>query len=135
MKSQFTQSFNVPQLAAAVINQLGGWEAFKECAPDIANHGISGGFGGFIYYTETEKFFKKNRSAIQQLAEEMASSLGEDVGGMISNFNCLGRGKDYTSSECCKTLYGNRENDQQVMNALAWFAAEEVARHFVDMVS
>lgn len=131
-KKQFTESFAIPQLASAVINQLGGWYVFKESAADISNHGISGGFGGFIYYTETESFFRKNRAFIQQLAEEMASSLGEDVGDMIANFNCLGCG-NYTASECCKTLYGTRDNDQQIMNALAWFSAEEVARHYADM--
>lgn len=131
-KKEFIKSFTAPQLASAVINQIGGWEAFKQSASDIANYGISGGFGGFIYYTETEQFFRKNRAAIQQLSEEMASILGENVGQMIANFNCLGSGKNYTESDCCKTLYGNRDNDTQIMNALSWFAAEEVARHYAD---
>ncbi len=133
-KKQFTESFYIPQLASAVVNQLGGWGAFKGCASDISNHGLYGGFHGFTHYQETEQFFRKNRASIQKLSDEVAYSLGEDVGKMISNFNCLGRGKDYTASECCKTLYGTRDNDQQIMNALAWFAAEEVARHYADMV-
>lgn len=129
-KKEFIQSFAIPQLASAVVNQLGGWGAFKGCASDISNHGLYGGFHGFTYYQETEQFFRKNRMAIQQLCENMARSLGEDVGQMISNFNSLGRGKNYTASECCKTLYGSRDNDQQIMNALSWFAAEEVAHHY-----
>lgn len=132
-KKEFIQSFAIPQLASAVINQIGGWDSFKESAKDIYNHGINCGFSGFTYYQETEQFFRKNRASIQKLSDEVAYSLGEDVGKMVANFNCLGRGKDYTPSECCKTLYGTRDNNQQIMNALSWFAAEEVARHYAEM--
>ena len=77
---------NAPSIAKAVINQFGGWEQFKESAPDVSNYGIDGGFSGFIYYSETHKFTLKNRAAIVELLEETADSLGVDVVAMVSNF-------------------------------------------------
>jgi len=37
------------------------WESFKNSAPDISDHGISGGFRGFIYYADTVKFAQENK--------------------------------------------------------------------------
>ena len=34
-------------------------DLFATCE-DISSHGIGGGFGGFIYYSETVKFFEDN---------------------------------------------------------------------------
>ena len=59
-----------PKLIRAVVNQFGGWESFKESAEDVTNHGIDGGYGGFVYYNETCAFFKRNRGAIMELAEK-----------------------------------------------------------------
>lgn len=40
---------NIPEsLIRAVVRQMGGWESFKESAPDICRGGIDGGFHGFI---------------------------------------------------------------------------------------
>ena len=68
------------------------------------------------------------------LAEDMADDLGEDVLSMIKGFNCL---KDYelTNSQIGKVLYGkfsNSEHNVYIMNALSWFALEEVARYEMD---
>ena len=51
-------------LVRAVIRQSGGLASFLEKAPDISRHGISGGFGGWIYYSETEPFAKRHRADI-----------------------------------------------------------------------
>ena len=126
------------KLTHAVICQLGGWETAKESLLEIAQHGINGGFCGFVYYSDTVSFFKRHRSDIAKLAENQARELGENVAEMVAGFGCLAgrRGKlaEYLPS-VSRCLYGGRitENDTQVANALAWFAGEEVARAWADM--
>ena len=117
-------------LIRAVVRQSGGWLSFQESAPDIANHGIAGGFGGWIYYTETCQFYAKNQSTIVDLVEDQSDEYGyHSAQDMIKSFNSI----DATLSEIGCTLYGNkRQHDTQVANVLTWFAAEEVARAFVD---
>ena len=144
-------------LVNAVVRQLGG----KESLTDIYNYGIDGGFHGFIYYSETIAFFKRNRKAITQLVEDMANDLGKNPVDMVAGFNCLdgrdmqqlqagnavwitadqrrrARDRDHILSEhrpsITRCLYGGRltDDDTQVANALAWFAGEEVARAFCD---
>lgn len=119
-----------PNLIRAVIRQSGGWPDFQEKATDISNHGIAGGFGGWIYYTETCQFYAKNQNLIVELAEFQADECGyQSAQDMVKGFRSL----DATLSEIGYTLYGTkRQHDTQVANALAWFAAEEVARSFVD---
>lgn len=119
-----------PNLIRAVIRQSGGWQSFQEMAQDIYNHGISGGFGGWIYYTETCQFYAKNQSLIVELVEYQSDEFEyQSAQEMVNSFRSL----DATLSEIGYTLYGNkRQHDTQVANTLAWFAAEEVARSFVD---
>ena len=118
------------KLIRAVVRQSGGWAAFQEMAPDIVNHGIAGGFSGWIYYTETSQFYAKNQSLIIALVEQLADEYGTSTIDFIAGFNCLNTDD---KQEIGKTLYGNkRQHDAQVANALAWFAAEEVIRGFVD---
>lgn len=121
-------------LIRAVVRQLGGWESFTTSAPDITNHGIDGGFHGFMYYTDTVAFAKRNRAHIQTMAKEQASDFGSSVIEMIQNFGCFRNDKP-TESEICTALYGGRSEDgtRSVLNALAWYAGEEVARAFQDM--
>lgn len=117
-------------LIRAVIRQSGGWQSFQESAPDISKHGIAGGFSGWIYYTETCDFYAKNQSTIINLVECQSDEYGyQSAQDMVKGFRSL----DATLSEICYTLHGNKhQHDTQVANALAWFAAEEVARSFVD---
>ena len=113
---------------------MGGWEEFTDRAADVTNHGADGGFGGFIYYSETCAFYAKNRALILKLVKDMADSLGEGVLEMVQNFNCLG--KDFSLDEIGETLYGNKNKHQtQVANALAWFALEEVCRAYDDLAN
>ena len=134
-----------PRLVRAVLRQLNG--DAKDSLRDIANHGVDGGFHGFIYYKDTVAFFKRNRNDIVALVHSMAENLGETPVEMVALFNCLGgpayrKAKDshYKEQEVLREytpsvgrcLYGGRltNDDYQVANALAWFAAEEVARAF-----
>ena len=128
---QFCKNSNIDAgLIRAVVRQSGGWQSFQEMAPDITNHGINGGFSGWIYYTETCQFYAKNQGAIVALVERQYIEYGCSPIDLVSSFRCLDADDKQNVG---KTIYGNkRQHDTQVANALAWFAAEEVARSFVE---
>lgn len=127
---QVCEESNVPsRLVRAVIKQLGGGKEAIETLGDVYHYGADGGFPGFVYYNDTQKFYRRHRAAIVELAEEMASELSENVIEMIKNFGCLRSG--ITTESIAKALYGNVD-DPEVPNALAWFTLEEVARAFYD---
>lgn len=111
----------------AVVKQAGGWDSFKEMADDVTNHGADGGFSGFIYYTDTVKFTKRHKAAILEMAKQMADDLGEPLYKMIGGFNCL----KISEGEAAEAIHNPRSEDQtNVLNALAWFALEEVSRSY-----
>jgi len=119
-------------LIDAVISQMGGKEAFKESAPDVSNHGIDGGFGNFIYYTDTVPFAQTNRSSILALLDDTAAEMGSSGSfELVSQFGCLNG--DYSQSEIAEAIYGDSDDSTQVLNALAWFAGEEVCRSYTDL--
>ena len=119
------------KLIKAVTKQLEGEESFQ----DIYTSGIGGGFTGFIYYLDTIEFFRKNKTMIVKLAEDTANELYEEgVLSMIKAFNCL-KDDDLTLSQIGKVLYSkfsNTNDNTMIMNALSWFAAEEVARYVIE---
>lgn len=115
------------KLLKAIIKQLGDRTQLE----DVYNYGASDGFPGFAYYHDTVIFFRKNKKEIVELAENLANDLGEDVTNMVKNFVCL---KDYelSNSQIGKVLYGRFSDSGDntiIMNALSWFALEEVARY------
>jgi len=127
-------------LKKSVINQLGinDEEELKQTLSDISTNGASGGFNGFIYYDETCKFAKENIKDIFDYAQEQAEQLGEGVYKMISSFNCL-NGMDVKETEVASTIHlalkgveDEQDNETQILNALAWYTLEEVAREEVD---
>ena len=126
----FTAFSHIPKdVISAVVRQMGGWEDFKESAEDVCNCGASAGFGGFIYYTDTTVFYSRNRAGILELVKSYAEDFGQSSVEVVRNFNCV----DATEDEVGRSLYGSAKNwDVFVVNALAWFALEEVARSYVD---
>jgi hypothetical protein len=130
---KFTKESSIPaSLIRAVVRKLGGWKSFKESAPDICRGGIDGGFHGFIYYTDTVPFAKRNLREIQSYAEQQAIDLGSGVIAMIQGFNCFKHDKP-SEAEVGEALYGGRNKDNNVLNALAWYAGEEVSRAYCDL--
>lgn len=111
----------------AVINQIG-----VSGVSDVVNHGIDGGFSGFIYYHDTHRFAMRHRKAIVSWLNEQADDFGEDVVTMVSNFGIFRNSK--MDNEDRQELYnylGNGKCEQsQITNVMAWFAAEEVCRLF-----
>jgi len=132
----FIEKTNLPaSLVRAVVRQLGGWESFTQTAPDINRHGISGGYGGFIYYKDTIPFAKRNRKAILEVAKDQANEGGLGLVEMIKGFNCLKNLQHVTEDEIIHALAGQvGECSYQVPNALAWYAGEEVCRSYGDLL-
>lgn len=125
-----------PSLIRAVIRQFGGWESFRESASDVCRGGIDGGFQGFIWTKETEAFARRNRKLIADMASEQASEFGMGVFEMIRSFGCFRHLQEKpTDEEIGMALYAGREKDDSpnVLNALAWYAGEEVCRSYVDI--
>jgi hypothetical protein len=130
--TRFTEKSHISaELIRAVVRQSGGWKDFKEMARDVANHGADGGFSGWIYYTETAKFATRHKAEILEMAKQMADDMGEPLYKMIGGFNCLKISED----QAAEAIHNPRSADRtNVMNALAWFALEEVSRSYSDML-
>ena len=109
-------------------------EELRSTLEDITNNGEDGGFGGFIYYSETNKFARENMHLILDQVKELADNLGETPLEMISSFRSLKDDK-LDPLEIASIIYERTSPESQadgtetvVLNALAWFALEEVAR-------
>jgi hypothetical protein len=131
--NQFLNQVERKDLAKAAIKQLGGWESFKESAIDIANNSIDGGFHGFIYYTETVPFAENYLGLIKDFAKTEAEDFGtKSIYEMFSKFKCM---LDLTVDEIIEAIHNKSdENRTTVMNCLAWYAGETVARWYADSV-
>ena len=125
-------------LTNAVIEQLGFEELENEelrsTLQDITNNGADGGFGGFIYYSETNQFARENMHLIMDQVKKLADAFGETPLEMISGFGSLKDDK-IDPLEIASIIYERTSPESQadgtetvVLNALAWFALEEVAR-------
>jgi hypothetical protein len=125
-------TFNIKQakkayhpLKRAVMRQFGDSESFYESVADIANHGASGGVSGFIYYSDTVNFTKRNKNKIMQALTELSNDIGESIVSMLSHWQCL---RGMSQREIMEGLYNPKsDNKTTVYNALAWYALEEVA--------
>ena len=134
--SKLIESSNIPaSLIRAVVRQMGGWQSFTEAAPDICRGGIDGGFNGFIYNADTEPFARRNREAIAEMASAQANDFGIGVIKMIRGFGCFQNGTKPTDEEIGSALYAGRDakDGLPVLNALAWYAGEEVSRAYCDL--
>lgn len=111
----------------AVVRSLGD----KSYLSDIANHGVDGGFPGFTYYSDTVTFFREHRKEITDNLMALADDIGEDPIKMVSSWPCVG---PEFKTEVGQVIYGARLTDEHttVANALAWYAAEEIARVMTD---
>ena len=128
-----------PKLISAVIEQLGideldHTESDHYVLDDIANNGIDGGYVGFTYHSDTLDFWNKNRIEIRKALVNTANSLGEDLLSMIQKFNCL-KDLDLTQDQIARAIYTDEETEDRtaIINAMSWFAAEEVARAYQDL--
>lgn len=119
------------KLQNAILKQIGvSLKDFKENISDYQN--ASGGIPGFIYYSDTHKFALKNQSLINDLLQEQAEQIGEDVFTMISRFGVFRNGMDKDEKKDVYKFLGGNRNEKSystynVLNVLAWFAVEQLA--------
>ena len=127
VKAMIEKSDIPAPLIRSTIRQFGGFEAFKESAVDVVNHGISGGFHGFTYYTDTVAFFKRNRRHILTILENDAECFGQGLLEMIQGFRCLGQA--YSLDEIARAIYSGKGGEvAQIYNCLSWYAGETVCQ-------
>jgi hypothetical protein len=116
-----------PALTKAVLENID-----SDYLEDVCNHGADGGYGNFVYYSDTVKFFDENKDAILERLKEDALSFGCDALEMVCGFGCL-RSFELSSIDIAAAIYeADSEWETQVKNALAWYALEEVAREVVE---
>jgi hypothetical protein len=130
--SDFINNSSVPaRLIRSTVRQVGGWAEFTERAEDIFEHGAAGGFSGFIYYSDTLPFARRNMRDILTVARDLAQCIGEnDEYQLIAGFNCL-RGQGVTIADVAKAIHTGKGDDvTTILNALAWCALEEVASSY-----
>lgn len=123
------------KLIKAVKRQTGrDWAEFQDELKNVSASpcGAAGGFSGFIYYSETVAFWRRNRKVITEQLNELALSLGENVMSMVMSFGGIKDG-DFSEDEIGRALYGRYDDElQQIYNVFAWYALEEVAHWYAD---
>lgn len=103
-KKDFLKNYcSCPELAKKVFRQMGAtWEELFKCPDDYRT--ASGGISGFIYYSETEPFAKRNIELILMALNAFEDELGEPL---------------------------KKDNDN-LLNWYAWFALEHVVQEVMD---
>jgi hypothetical protein len=105
----------------------------KGLSVQLANcvqHGADCGFSGFIYYSETIAFFRKNRRDIVNNIEQTAAEMGEDVIKMVRSFGVFRSTTPPTSGEVGRALWDNAHLHDELTglyNVFAWYALEEIS--------
>lgn len=122
MKKIKVEDTRQPALTRAVIRATG-----RENLEDIARHGADAGFTGFTRYTDTVAFTVRHKKDILERMAEDAEQFGsESVSAMMASFRCL---KGCKPDEIAEAIWNPRsELRTTVFNAMAWYAAEEIAR-------
>jgi hypothetical protein len=96
-------------IAALGYRGTGGLESLKNLSTnlaDCAKHGADGGFPGFIYYSNTLTFFRRNRQDIVKNLEITAGELGEDIISMVQHFGVFRYETPPTAADIGKALWG-----------------------------
>jgi hypothetical protein len=114
------------KLIRAVVRALGD----RSYLEDVYNHGAEGGFPGFTMSIDCEKFWRAHRIEITSLVKRLADDLGENPAQLVAGFACLKiKPEDFEDMRDVYLALGNGTPDSsRIIDALAWFALEEVAR-------
>lgn len=104
-------------------------EDLEDTLIDIVSDGAACGWSGFTYYSDTTQFARDNMLLIKEQLEILSSELGIGMLEMVTGFTCLNN--NCTLEEVAQTIYG-QHGREEILNALAWFALEEVARYLVE---
>jgi len=131
--SSFTQK-TVNSVIKALGFQLHGSKSlFMELSTQLENcaeHGADIGIPGFIYYSDTISFYRKNKQDIVSHMENTATEIGTDIISMVQGFGVFRNCDKPTPSEIGKALYGISNNQEltSLYNVFAWYALEEISR-------
>jgi hypothetical protein len=112
----------------------GSKQTFNELSTQLENcaeHGADIGIPGFIYYSETIPFFRKNRQDIVNHMEQTAAECGTDIISMVQEFGVFRNSDKPTPSEVGRALWDSGKNYDDLTtlyNVFAWYALEEVSR-------
>jgi len=102
------------------------YKAIKEHAPSlekedfkqIAKHGIDGGFNGFIYYSETVKFFNENEQLIEDFIHDAAIDSGYDsifeMCSALQTVHTINQFKNWCSWYVVEAVAHWREEDDEL---------------------
>lgn len=120
------------KLQKAVIEQMGydvkkDKDEYMEVLKGIRS--ASDGYNGFIYYSETIDFWKKNKDEIIQSLKDLASDMGKNYLDVILGFNTF-KNSDITIDDIAEVIYADNKNNDNyttIANALSWYALEQVA--------
>ena len=111
-------------------------EEEKEILSNVYNNGADWGVPNFTYYTDTCDFSRKCMTEIYDHLKFVAHELDECPFEMVTKFNCLKDSKPL-AHEVADVIHGKPDkatiNDGMetlILNALAWFTLEEVAREY-----
>lgn len=123
-------------MAKAVIEQLGGVDEYTLDELNTITNG-SDGYTGFIWYTETCEFYRRNAETIKANMHELADDLDEGLIEMVSGFGSV-KG-NYSYDEIGSALYGPfhydmYETNMYLYDTFAKYALEEVANRFQNFV-
>jgi hypothetical protein len=101
---------------------------------DINNHGIDGGYSGFIYCSDTHQFAMKHRKTIVSMLENDANEFGQEITEMVAGFGVFrNSAMDHEDKrELYKYIGGGKCEQSTITNLMAWYAAENVCRFFED---
>jgi len=85
----------------------------KDELKDLANYGATGGFGGMIYYYQTEALYNEHAESLWLTLEEIADMYGEKP------LEVLAKAFDIT-------------NETTFKNSIVWLCAEYLAQQIVN---
>jgi hypothetical protein len=120
-------------ITALGYRNTGGLESLKILSAnlaDCAKHGADGGFPGFIYYSDTLTFFRRNRQDIVNNLELTAGEMGEDIISMVQHFGVFRYETPPTAADIGKALWGTgalKDDLTSLYNVFAWFCLEEIS--------
>jgi hypothetical protein len=100
-------------------NVQGGTNSLKGLSCQLENcaeHGADSGFPGFIYYSDTIAFFRKNRKDIVNNIEQTAAEMGEDIIKMVQSFGVFRNSIPPTSDEVGKALWDSTHQYNELTN-------------------
>ena len=121
----------------AVIAQMGG-DDFEERSSEVIDHGIDGGFSGFISYYDTNAFYTANKQTILDYANEFAVTVCgyESAYTMWADMPIMKA--NGISDSCIAYLVETNDTESEKFmyfaNNVAWWCATVVCGDFVDFI-